>query len=103
MNAENCEMRNLTAHAISSAYETDGTFTCDDKRYEQIYSLVEKAVEANMVSVHTDCPTIERFAWQEPNHLMAPSIMYMKNGRKLWEKFICWICEQRNIRTRLFS
>ena len=85
---ENCEVRNLTAHAISSAYETDGTFTCDDKRYEQIYSLVEKAVEANMVSVHTDCPTIERFAWQEPNHLMAPSIMYMKNGRKLWEKFL---------------
>ena len=41
---------------------------------EQIYRLVEKAVEANMVSVHTDCPTIERFAWQEPNHLMAPSI-----------------------------
>ena len=39
---ENCEVRNLTAHAISSAYETDGTFTCDDKRYEQIYSLVEK-------------------------------------------------------------
>lgn len=85
---ENCEMRNLTAHAISSAYETDGTFTCDDKRYEQIYSLVEKAVEANMVSVHTDCPTIERFAWQEPNHLMAPAIMYMKNGCKLWEKFL---------------
>ena len=23
----------------------------------------------------------------EPNHLMAPSIMYMKDGRKLWEKF----------------
>ena len=41
-----------------------------------------------MVSVHTDCPTIERFAWQEPNHLMAPSIMYMKNGRKLWGKFL---------------
>ena len=85
---ENCELKNLKADAISSAYETDGTFICDDKRYEQIYSLVEKAVEANMVSVHTDCPTIERFAWQEPNHLMAPAIMYMKNGRKLWEKFL---------------
>ena len=79
---------NVTAHAISSAWKTDGTFSCDDKRYEQIYSLVEKAVEANMVSVHTDCPTIERFAWQEPNHLMAPSIFYMKDGRKLWEKFL---------------
>lgn len=81
-------IRNVTAHAISSAWKTDGTFSCDDKRYEQIYSLVEKAVEANMVSVHTDCPTIERFAWQEPNHLMAPSIFYMKDGRKLWEKFL---------------
>lgn len=82
------EIRALKAHAISSAWSTDGTFACDDERYNQIYNMVEKAVEANMVSVHTDCPTIERFAWQEPNHLMAPSIFYMKDGRKLWEKFL---------------
>lgn len=82
------EIKEMRAHAITSAYEECGTFICDDERYNQIYNLVEKAVEANMVSVHTDCPTIEKFAWQEPNHLMAPSIMYMKNGRKLWEKFL---------------
>ncbi len=81
-------IRYLRADAISSAHKTDGSFTCDDKRYEQIYSLVEKAVEANMVGVHTDCPTIERFAWQEPNHLMASSIFYMKDGKLLWEKFL---------------
>ena len=81
-------LRSIKAHAVSSAWKTDGTFTCDDRRYEQIYDLVEKAVEANMVSVYTDCPAIERFAWREPNHLMAPSIMYMKDGRKLWEKFL---------------
>lgn len=80
-------VRGLKAHAISSAHETHGSFSCDDSRYEQIYALVEKAVEANLLSVHTDCPTIERFAWQEPNHLMAPSIFYMKNGRELWKKF----------------
>ena len=40
-----------------------------------------------MVSIHTDCPTIERFAWQEPNHLMAPSIMYMKRWPKIMGKF----------------
>ena len=78
----------VKGHAISSAHENDGYFKCDDERYNQIYDLVLKAVEANMVSVHTDCPTIERFAWQEPNHLMAPSIMYMKDSRKLWEKFL---------------
>lgn len=81
-------IRGIIGHAITSAYKNDGTFVCDDKRYEQIYHLVEKAVEANMLSVHTDCPTIERFAWQEPNHLMAPAIMYMKDGRLLWEKFL---------------
>lgn len=83
-----CSIRNLKADAISSAFVRNGSFECDDVRYMQVYDLVEKAVEANMVSVHTDCPTIERFAWQEPNHLMAPSIFYMKDGKKLWEKFL---------------
>lgn len=82
------EIRNFRAHAITSAWAADGSFTCDDERFNRVYSLVERAVEANMVSVHTDCPTIERFAWQEPNHLMAPSIFYMKDGRRLWEKFL---------------
>ncbi len=82
------EIRGLTAHAITSAWKTDGSFTCDDERYNRIYDMIEKTVEANMVSVHTDCPTIERFAWQEPNHLMAPAIFYMKDGRALWEKFL---------------
>lgn len=85
--SEAVEVNDITGEAISSAWKTNGTFQCDDSRYVQIYDLVEKAVEANMVSVHTDCPTLERFSWQEPNHLMAPSIMYMKDGRKLWEKF----------------
>ncbi len=89
--AETCgtiQIRNLTAHAITSAHKRSGTFTCDDERYNQIYGMIEKTVEANMVGVHTDCPTIERFAWQEPNHLMAGSIFYMKDGKKLWEKFL---------------
>ncbi len=82
------KIKNLCGHAITSAWEEAGSFQCDDRRYIQIYDLVEKAVEANMVSVHTDCPTIERFAWQEPNHLMAPAIFYMKNGKELWRKFL---------------
>lgn len=82
------QFRHLRAHAISSAWKTDGFFASDDRRYEQIYHMIEKTVEANLLSVHTDCPTIERFAWQEPNHLMAPSIFYMKDGRRLWEKFL---------------
>ncbi len=84
----NAEVLSVKANAISSAWKKAGTFTCDDQRYNRIYDMIEKTVEANMVSVHTDCPTIERFAWQEPNHLMAPSIFFMKDGRNLWEKFL---------------
>lgn len=82
------QIRDFGADAISSAWKTDGSFTCDDKRYEQIYNMIEKTVEANMLGVHTDCPTIERFAWQEPNHLMASAIFYMKDGSLLWKKFL---------------
>jgi len=81
-------IRNIQAHAISSAGKADGVFSCDDNRFNQIYKMIERAVEANMLSVHTDCPSIERFAWQEINHLIAPTIMYMKDSRKLWEKFL---------------
>ncbi|XME00948.1 family 78 glycoside hydrolase catalytic domain [Lachnospiraceae bacterium C1.1] len=73
--------------AVSSVWERSGFFKSDNERFNAIYDLVEKSVEANMISVHTDCPTIERFAWQEPNHLMAPSIMYMKKADSLWKKF----------------
>ena len=82
-----CRILNVKADAVTSAWKQAGTWTSDDLRYNAIYSLVEKAVEANMLSVHTDCPTIERFAWQEPNHLMAPSIFFMKDGNALWRKF----------------
>ncbi len=84
---KNAIIRSLKGCAITSAHQTAGSFHCDDVRYEQIYDMIEKTVEANMVSVHTDCPTIERFAWQEPNHLMASSIFYMKECKTLWEKF----------------
>ena len=82
------EIRSLKGHAITSAWKSDGSFICDDERYNRIYDMIEKTVEANMLSVHTDCPTIERFAWQEPNHLMAPAIFYMKDGCRLWKKFM---------------
>lgn len=86
--SDRVELRAVKGQTISSAWKTDGTFICNDERYQKIYDMIERTVEANMVSVHTDCPTIERFAWQEPNHLMAPSIFYMKDGKKLWEKFL---------------
>ena len=86
--AGEAEILSLSALAVSSAWKRAGSFACDDERYNKIYDMIEKTVEANMLGVHTDCPTIERFAWQEPNHLMAPSIFCMKDSKALWEKFL---------------
>lgn len=86
--AGEAEICSLSALSVSSAWKRAGSFSSDDERYNKIYDMIEKTVEANLLGVHTDCPTIERFAWQEPNHLMAPSIFYMKDGKALWEKFL---------------
>ena len=86
---ETVEIDEVYSDFITCAWDTVGDFSCDDERFMQILALVDRAIEANMIcGVHTDCPTIERFAWQEPNHLMAPAIMFIKNGSKLWEKFL---------------
>ncbi|MBQ9413085.1 MAG: family 78 glycoside hydrolase catalytic domain [Oscillospiraceae bacterium] len=81
-------LQTLSAHAVSAAWKDAGSFHCDDERFNRIYDMIARTAEANLLSVHTDCPTIERFAWQEPNHLMAPSIFYMKDGKGLWEKYL---------------
>ncbi|WP_394927125.1 family 78 glycoside hydrolase catalytic domain [uncultured Robinsoniella sp.] len=76
----------VKGYFVTSAAEDTGKFTCSDKRYEQIHGLVKMAVESNLNHIHTDCPSIEKLGWLEPNHLMGPSIMYLKNVDTLWEK-----------------
>lgn len=80
------EIISVSGHFITSSAKDVGEFYCSDHRYMQIHDLVLRAVESNLNHVHTDCPTIEKLGWQEPNHLMAPSIFYTKDAATLWEK-----------------
>ncbi len=82
------DVRAVKALAITSATEDAGDFVCDNEKYNAIFRMIRASVESNLVSVHTDCPTIERFAWQEENHLMARSIFFMKNEKTMWEKML---------------
>lgn len=74
------------AYFLTSAAENTGAFCCSDERYMKIHDLILRASESNLNHVHTDCPTIERLGWLEESHLIAPSIMYMKNVDTLWDK-----------------
>lgn len=80
------EILSVSGHFISSAARNTGSFYCSDHRYMQIHDLVKRAVESNLNHVHTDCPTIEKLGWQEVNHLMLPSVFYIKDAATLWEK-----------------
>lgn len=82
------DIREVKILVISSAGEDAGSFSADDPRYEAVLGIIRTSMESNLLSVHTDCPTIERFAWQEVNHLLAPSVMYLKQVRPHWEKFL---------------
>lgn len=71
---------------ITSASEDIGDFKCSDERINKIFSIIKAVIESNLNHCHTDCPTIERLGRLEPNHLMAPSVMYLKNVNKLWPR-----------------
>ncbi len=80
------EIISVRGKFITSGAEDVGHFKCSDERLNKIFDLVKAAVESNLNHCHTDCPTIEKLGWLEPDHLMAPSVFYLKNADKLWSK-----------------
>lgn len=79
----------LRGYYIVSDSPVTGSFWCDDRRYNQVYDLIAEAMDSNLKSVHTDCPTIEKTAWLEESHLLAPSLMFYRDVRDLWRKIFC--------------
>ncbi|MFJ6633633.1 family 78 glycoside hydrolase catalytic domain [Streptomyces sp. NPDC091376] len=51
-----------------------GSFTSSNELVNGIHGLVRRAVEGNMMSVLTDCPSREKLGWLEQNQLVFPSL-----------------------------
>jgi len=51
-----------------------GTFTSSDTTLSSVYKLVDRAVQSNMYSVLTDCPSREKGGWDEEVHLLFPMV-----------------------------
>lgn len=84
--AEYGQIIEFKSYFTSSSAEDCGYFKCSDKRINRIYGMILKAIESNINHSHTDCPTIEKLGWLEPNHLMARAVMYNKDVNMLWSK-----------------
>lgn len=84
--AEDCEIIEFLSYFVTTSAEDVGHFKCSDERYNSIFRIILKAMESNLNHLHTDCPTIEKLGWLEPDHLMARSVMYNLNVETLWDK-----------------
>jgi alpha-L-rhamnosidase len=51
-----------------------GSFQSSDATISTIHTLVDRAVQSNMYSVLTDCPSREKGGWDEEVHLLFPMV-----------------------------
>ncbi|MET7683336.1 family 78 glycoside hydrolase catalytic domain [Streptomyces sp. NPDC005423] len=51
-----------------------GTFTSSDPLINGIHGLIRGAVEGNMMSILTDCPSREKLGWLEQDQLVFPAL-----------------------------
>ncbi|GIE95491.1 hypothetical protein Ari01nite_29560 [Paractinoplanes rishiriensis] len=54
---------------VMGDYRSAGTFDTSDDVLDGIHRLTRRAVEGNMQSILTDCPSREKLGWLEQNHL----------------------------------
>jgi hypothetical protein len=63
-----------------------GSFECSDPLLNQIDRIIERAVQANLSHVLTDCPHREKLGWLEVPYLMGPSIAGRYDLRTFYRK-----------------
>jgi alpha-L-rhamnosidase len=76
----------VSGEPLHDAAVVDGDFTSSDEQLNRIHALIDAAIQNNMVSVLTDCPTREKLGWLEQTHLAGTSILYNYDLSLLYRK-----------------
>jgi alpha-L-rhamnosidase len=74
------------AEPLHDAAAVVGDFSSSDEQLNRIHRLIDAAIQNNMVSVLTDCPTREKLGWLEQTHLAGTSILYNYDLSLLYRK-----------------
>ncbi|MEU8239137.1 family 78 glycoside hydrolase catalytic domain [Actinoplanes missouriensis] len=69
-------------------YDSAGTFDTDNDVLDGIHRLTRRAVEGNMQSILTDCPSREKLGWLEQDHLAFDAIARSYDVRPLMDKIV---------------
>ncbi|MGP2439599.1 family 78 glycoside hydrolase catalytic domain [Streptomyces sp. JW3] len=65
-----------------------GTFDSSDPLIDGIHSLIRGAIQGNMMSVLTDCPSREKLGWLEQNQLVFPALAGNYDMRSYLRKIV---------------
>ncbi|KAK4122706.1 glycoside hydrolase family 78 protein [Parathielavia appendiculata] len=78
---------------VSSAARRLGSMTTDNEDVNALINMCHWSISSNLFSYHTDCPQIEKFAWLEVTHLLAPATQYMRDMESLYSKILADIAD----------
>jgi hypothetical protein len=62
-------------HTSNSAPKA-GSFSCSNKLFNNIDTLIRYAIQSNIQSVFTDCPHREKLGWTEQTYLLGKSMQF---------------------------
>ncbi|GGU58948.1 family 78 glycoside hydrolase catalytic domain [Streptomyces daghestanicus] len=65
-----------------------GTFDSSDPLIDGIHALIRGAIQGNMMSVLTDCPSREKLGWLEQNQLVFPALAANYDMRSYLRKIV---------------
>ncbi|MCX7045756.1 MAG: family 78 glycoside hydrolase catalytic domain [Candidatus Sumerlaeota bacterium] len=69
-------LKELEGLFVSGSSPRVGEFACSNELFNRVNTLINWAIQSNMVSLFTDCPHREKLGWLEQTFLMGPSLMY---------------------------
>ncbi|MFC5800502.1 family 78 glycoside hydrolase catalytic domain [Streptomyces formicae] len=78
-------VRGKVLHADNSSA---GGFASSNQLVNGIHGLIRRAVEGNMMSVLTDCPSREKLGWLEQNQLVFPTLAANYDMRAYLRKIV---------------
>lgn len=73
---------------VGNTTPVTGQFACSSPLFNSTFTLINNAINSNLVSVGTDCPHREKLGWLEQTYLMGPSLHYNRNLHLLYRKMV---------------
>jgi alpha-L-rhamnosidase len=73
---------------IGNTTPVSGQFDCSNPLFSNTFTLINNAINSNLMSVPTDCPHREKLGWLEQTYLMGPSLHYNRNLQLLYGKLV---------------